>query len=284
MGNSASNTSSQAVALFDQGKFEEAHPLFESVFRSQRAKSAAASGATLSLLRQFGVTCEETGRFERGREVWLLRQKMETQSGLSKREDTAVSRFGLARCELWLGRFDSARSLLDACLLDVVALGNSVRLCLVMALFFGGAATEKARQMARQCVEERAQANPPEQVLALMCLYAIAGEEDVLKKVYSILALSMQAKDGVANLCHKNLAFLNFEMAKKVDVRAALCVAKFQITLLERLELRVCDSSFGICVFYILNCRTQLFTQMLSTVSHGPCRWMQRAECLQLRF
>lgn len=74
-----------------------------------------------------------------------------------------MSRCGIARCDLWLGRFSEAAASLDACLLDVGLLGTAVRVNLAVALFFSGD-VQRAAAVARQSVDERLTAAPAEQV------------------------------------------------------------------------------------------------------------------------
>lgn len=238
---------SQAVSLFEQGKFEQAHGLFEELFRSQR-KTTGASPSSLSLLLHLALTCEETGRFERANELWQLRQKGEFSLGMTKREQTAVSRFGAARCSLFLGRnLGQTVMSLDACQLDTAILGDDVNVCLALGLFFTGE-HHKAVTVAKRSVQESMTASPSQQVLSLLLLHLMSGDSDALRKIFPLLALSATANEKVLRLCEKRLTFMVFELCN-LHQHEAVLVAKFQVQMLERIELLKTSSIYCYALF-----------------------------------
>jgi hypothetical protein len=156
-----------------------------------------------------------------------------------------LSRCGVARCDLWLGRFSEAAAALDVCMLDSALLGSAPRVLLALALFFGG--DQRAMSVARQSVDERALASPSEQVVSLMVLQVITGDADVLRRAFPLLGLSANAKDGILSLS-RNLSFLVFALCAKGDVRALTC-AKFQLDLVERLDMIKSSSDYCHAIF-----------------------------------
>lgn len=81
-----------------------------------------------------------------------------------------------------------------------------------------------------------------------MVLQVITGDGEVLRRVFPLLALSSNAKDAVSTLS-RNLSFLVFGLCGKGQ--GALVVARFQLDLVERLEMLksssdYCNALFGL--------------------------------------
>jgi tetratricopeptide (TPR) repeat protein len=234
-----------AKALCDEGKFAEAVPLLEQVYRQQRGtkQQQIAASAALAILAN---ACEQLGRFERALQVWTERRALEERQGVARREDTAASRFGQARCNLWLGRFEAAAELLEVALLDAGVLGAGPQLMLALAQYFLSLSTgnaewrRKAVASVERSVAERESGPAPLLVTALMLQFEMEGEASValFKRAYGVMALSLRARDDLERLVRYNLVFLTLELARTGATEAAVGAGRMCAQLVERLELR----------------------------------------------
>ncbi len=237
-----------AKALFEARNYVDAAALLEQVYRQQKGQKNTAP-ASLALLSLLASCYEETGELDRALAVWRLRASVEEKNGLTRREETAVTRYGTGRCLLWTGKFAESCALLDVALLDSSSLGLSVRLDLALShlflSFFSSPSApshlSSASSLLSLCVSERASSPPSDLFLSLLLFFSVSLDAALLRRAYGLVALSTSAKDALAALVRKKLVFLALELSgaeSEEKKKAAVKVAQLAEVLVEKGELR----------------------------------------------